>query len=82
MVVPLRNLWGVYLLISKEEGATFNPTYSVSVIFGKRDEVMEPNAIALSFLIDLCTHLNLLSFVQPMLEACARQLVEHIRYIL
>ncbi|XP_004304627.1 PREDICTED: proteasome assembly chaperone 3 [Fragaria vesca subsp. vesca] len=43
---------GTILQASKEEGATFNPTYSVSVIFGKRDE--------------------------PMLEACARQLVEHI----
>ncbi|KAL6136302.1 hypothetical protein ACLB2K_061598 [Fragaria x ananassa] len=43
---------GTILQASKEEGATFNPTYSVSVIFGKRNE--------------------------PMLEACARQLVEHI----
>uniref|UniRef100_I1JZ33 Uncharacterized protein n=1 Tax=Glycine max TaxID=3847 RepID=I1JZ33_SOYBN len=37
--------------IIKEEGVSINPTFNVSVIFGKRDE--------------------------PMLVACARQLIEH-----
>ncbi|KAG5031407.1 hypothetical protein JHK85_015389 [Glycine max] len=35
----------------KEEGVSINPTFNVSVIFGKRDE--------------------------PMLVACARQMIEH-----
>ncbi|KAL3014509.1 hypothetical protein AAZX31_06G110700 [Glycine max] len=37
--------------IIKEEGVSINPTFNVSVIFGKRDE--------------------------PMLVACARQMIEH-----
>ncbi|GKD49086.1 proteasome assembly chaperone 3 [Tanacetum coccineum] len=43
---------GTILHARKEEGMLNNPTYNVSVIFGKRDE--------------------------PMLLACARQLIEHI----
>ncbi|KAK2661764.1 hypothetical protein Ddye_000338 [Dipteronia dyeriana] len=43
---------GTILHARKEEGMSVQPTFSVSVIFGKRDE--------------------------PMLVACARQLVEHI----
>ncbi|KAJ7974579.1 Proteasome assembly chaperone 3 [Quillaja saponaria] len=43
---------GTILHARKEEGMSINPTFSVSVIFGKRDE--------------------------PMLVACARQLIEHI----
>eukprot|EP00268_Persea_americana_P013981 TRINITY_DN16195_c2_g2_i4.p1 TRINITY_DN16195_c2_g2~~TRINITY_DN16195_c2_g2_i4.p1 ORF type:complete len:129 (-),score=10.35 TRINITY_DN16195_c2_g2_i4:916-1302(-) len=43
---------GTILHARKEEGVSINPTFSVSVIFGKRDE--------------------------PMLVACARQLIEHI----
>ncbi|KAL4203522.1 hypothetical protein AMTRI_Chr01g128400 [Amborella trichopoda] len=42
---------GTILHASKEEGVSINPTFNVSVIFGKRDE--------------------------PMLVACARQLIEH-----
>lgn len=41
MIVALLLAYVVYIFfISKEEGATFNPTFSVSVIFGKRDEVI------------------------------------------
>ncbi|KAI3722293.1 hypothetical protein L2E82_33325 [Cichorium intybus] len=43
---------GTILHARKEEGMLNNPTFNVSVIFGKRDE--------------------------PMLVACARQLIEHI----
>ncbi|XP_058082027.1 uncharacterized protein LOC131230222 [Magnolia sinica] len=43
---------GTILNPRKEEGMSVNPTFNVSVIFGKRDE--------------------------PMLVACARQLIEHI----
>ncbi|XP_031265338.1 uncharacterized protein LOC116123721 [Pistacia vera] len=43
---------GTILQARKEEGMSVNPTFNVSVVFGKRDE--------------------------PMLVACARQLVEHI----
>ncbi|MED6173114.1 hypothetical protein PIB30_056282 [Stylosanthes scabra] len=43
---------GTILYARKEEGVSMNPTFSVSVVFGKRDE--------------------------PMLEACARQLIEKI----
>ncbi|ERN06675.1 hypothetical protein AMTR_s00058p00199410 [Amborella trichopoda] len=43
---------GTILHARKEEGVSINPTFNVSVIFGKRDE--------------------------PMLVACARQLIEHI----
>ncbi|KAK4261133.1 hypothetical protein QN277_004176 [Acacia crassicarpa] len=42
---------GTILHARKEEGMPINPTFNVSVIFGKRDE--------------------------QMLEACARQLIEH-----
>ncbi|CAI0455184.1 unnamed protein product [Linum tenue] len=42
---------GTMLQARKEEGMTSEPTFHVSVIFGKRDE--------------------------PMLTACARQLIEH-----
>ncbi|XP_061361884.1 uncharacterized protein LOC133305635 isoform X2 [Gastrolobium bilobum] len=42
---------GTILHARKEEGVSTNPTFNVSVIFGKRDE--------------------------PMLVACARQLIEH-----
>ncbi|KAL6518833.1 hypothetical protein OROHE_017586 [Orobanche hederae] len=43
---------GTILHARKEEGVSVDPTYAVSVVFGKRDE--------------------------PMLVACARQLIEHI----
>lgn len=43
---------GTILNARKEEGVSMEPTFNVSVIFGKRDE--------------------------PMLVACARQLIEHI----
>ncbi|KAJ8775265.1 hypothetical protein K2173_020269 [Erythroxylum novogranatense] len=43
---------GTILQARKEEGMSTEPTFNVSVIFGKRDE--------------------------PMLVACARQLIEHI----
>ncbi|XP_042496511.1 uncharacterized protein LOC122075520 [Macadamia integrifolia] len=43
---------GTILHARKEEGVSIHPTFSVSVIFGKRDE--------------------------PMLEACAHQLIENI----
>ncbi|KAJ0551113.1 putative proteasome assembly chaperone 3 [Helianthus annuus] len=43
---------GTIMHARKEEGMLNNPTFNVSVIFGKRDE--------------------------PMLLACARQLIEHI----
>ncbi|KAG6398225.1 hypothetical protein SASPL_139680 [Salvia splendens] len=43
---------GTILQARKEGGVTTDPTYSISVVFGKRDE--------------------------PMLTACARQLIEHI----
>ncbi|KAL1538562.1 proteasome assembly chaperone 3-like [Salvia divinorum] len=43
---------GTILQARKEGGVTSDPTYSISVVFGKRDE--------------------------PMLIACARQLIEHI----
>ncbi|XP_077244118.1 proteasome assembly chaperone-like protein [Tasmannia lanceolata] len=43
---------GTILHARKEEGVSIEPTFRVSVIFGKRDE--------------------------PMLESCARQLIEHI----
>ncbi|KAK4417775.1 hypothetical protein Salat_2190200 [Sesamum alatum] len=43
---------GTILHARKEEGVSVDPTFSVSVVFGKRDE--------------------------PMLVACARQLIEHI----
>ncbi|KAK2973301.1 hypothetical protein RJ640_027944 [Escallonia rubra] len=43
---------GTTLHARKEEGVSIHPTFSVSVIFGKRDE--------------------------PVLVACARQLIEHI----
>ncbi|KAL6551487.1 hypothetical protein OROGR_007641 [Orobanche gracilis] len=39
-------------VLVKEEGVSVDPTYAVSIVFGKRDE--------------------------PMLVACARQLIEHI----
>ena len=42
---------GTILHARKEEGMSINPTFNVSVLFGKRDE--------------------------PMLVACARQLIEH-----
>ncbi|KAG5036231.1 hypothetical protein JHK87_011141 [Glycine soja] len=42
---------GTIMYARKEEGVSINPTFNVSVIFGKRDE--------------------------PMLVACARQLIEH-----
>ncbi|KAF7819574.1 Proteasome assembly chaperone 3 [Senna tora] len=42
---------GTILHARKEEGVSTNPTFNVSIIFGKRDE--------------------------PMLVACARQLIEH-----
>ncbi|KAL8124333.1 hypothetical protein AgCh_012111 [Apium graveolens] len=45
---------GTIINARKEEGVSTNPTFHVSVIFGKRDE--------------------------PVLVACARQLIEHIRY--
>ncbi|KAG6395945.1 hypothetical protein SASPL_142079 [Salvia splendens] len=49
----LRDLETVVALnFRKEGGVTTDPTYSISVVFGKRDE--------------------------PMLIACARQLIEHI----
>ncbi|GFP99958.1 proteasome assembly chaperone 3 [Phtheirospermum japonicum] len=43
---------GTILHARKEEGVSVDPTFTVSVVFGKRDE--------------------------PMLLACARQLIEHI----
>ncbi|XP_044501946.1 uncharacterized protein LOC123222976 [Mangifera indica] len=43
---------GTILQARKDEGMSMNPTFNVSVLFGKRDE--------------------------PMLVACARQLIEHI----
>ncbi|XP_065878515.1 uncharacterized protein [Euphorbia lathyris] len=43
---------GTILHARKEEGVSINPTFSVSVVFGKREE--------------------------PMLVACARQLIEHL----
>ncbi|CAN4079236.1 unnamed protein product [Withania somnifera] len=43
---------GSILHARKEEGVSINPTFSVSVLLGKRDE--------------------------PMLVACARQIIEHI----
>ncbi|KAL3629209.1 hypothetical protein CASFOL_026431 [Castilleja foliolosa] len=43
---------GTILHARKEEGVSVDPTFTVSVVFGKRDE--------------------------PMLIACARQLIEHI----
>ncbi|OIW01935.1 hypothetical protein TanjilG_14168 [Lupinus angustifolius] len=43
---------GTILHARKDEGVSINPTFNVSLIFGKRDE--------------------------PMLGACARQLIEHI----
>ncbi|KOM41549.1 hypothetical protein LR48_Vigan04g174700 [Vigna angularis] len=46
---------GTIVYARKEEGVSINPTFNVSVIFGKRDE-------------------NVL--MQPMLVACARQLIE------
>ncbi|KAH7577354.1 hypothetical protein JRO89_XS01G0239700 [Xanthoceras sorbifolium] len=52
-VLPEELLKCIYFTIArKEEGMSIQPTFNVSVIFGKRDE--------------------------PMLVACARQLVEHI----
>ncbi|KAG2399822.1 uncharacterized protein HKW66_Vig0103250 [Vigna angularis] len=53
LLVGYLQLWKPLLL--KEEGVSINPTFNVSVIFGKRDE-------------------NVL--MQPMLVACARQLIE------
>ncbi|KAI4320476.1 hypothetical protein MLD38_033953 [Melastoma candidum] len=44
--------FGTILHARKEEGVTVEPTFSVSVVFGKRDE--------------------------PMMVACARQLIENI----
>ncbi|KAL3624249.1 hypothetical protein CASFOL_033065 [Castilleja foliolosa] len=43
---------GTILHARKEEGVSVDPTFTVSIVFGKRDE--------------------------PMLVACARQLIEHI----
>ncbi|KAK6129332.1 hypothetical protein DH2020_036940 [Rehmannia glutinosa] len=42
----------LHCTVRKEEGVSVDPTFTVNVVFGKRDE--------------------------PMLVACARQLVEHI----
>lgn len=58
-----------------------NPTFNVSVIFGKRDEVSclmiyEVDTTVTIHHIDLITEILDL---QPMLVACARQLIEHIR---
>ncbi|GAY46767.1 hypothetical protein CUMW_099550 [Citrus unshiu] len=44
-----------FFIARKDADISVHPTFSVSVIFGKRDE--------------------------PMLVACARQLIEHIRYV-
>lgn len=63
----------------KEEGMLTQPTFNVSVIFGKRDEVRKPTLYSVPLvsikLDQLITHL------QPMLVACARQLIENIRYL-
>ncbi|XP_020108783.1 uncharacterized protein LOC109724379 isoform X3 [Ananas comosus] len=45
---------GTILHARKEEGVSLDPTFNVSVIFGKRDE--------------------------PLLVACARQMIEHISH--
>ncbi|KAK4798254.1 hypothetical protein SAY86_030580 [Trapa natans] len=51
VIVTQIGAMGTILHARKEEGVSINPTFNVSVIFGKRDE--------------------------PMMVACARQLIEH-----
>lgn len=80
------------LIVRKEEGVSVEPTFGVNVIFGKRDEVIYGISIKVSFslLLSYCSLFMLVSskdidipdyYFQPMLVACARQLIEHIRYI-
>ncbi|PKI79201.1 hypothetical protein CRG98_000493 [Punica granatum] len=52
VIVTQIGAMGTILHARKEEGVSINPTFTVSVIFGKRDE--------------------------PMVVACARQLIEHV----
>ncbi|XP_010029162.2 uncharacterized protein LOC104419252 [Eucalyptus grandis] len=52
VIVTQIGAMGTILHARKEEGVSIDPTFNVSVVFGKRDE--------------------------PMMVACARQLIEHI----
>ncbi|XP_025814578.1 proteasome assembly chaperone 3-like isoform X2 [Panicum hallii] len=54
VIVTQIGCMGTILAANKDESVFSDPTYNVSVLFGKRDE--------------------------PLLLACARQLIEHIRY--
>jgi len=54
VIVTQIGCMGTILAAKKDESVFSDPTYNVSVLFGKRDE--------------------------PLLLACARQLIEHIRF--
>lgn len=54
---------------------TIHPTFSVSTVFGKRDEV---SLLHYSSLLLNNAAIDTWNF-QPMLVACARQLIEQIR---
>lgn len=64
----------------KEEGMSIHSTFSVNVIFGKRDEVL-PVELVCKLNLGVLNELSFTKplFLQPMLVACARQLIEHIR---
>ncbi|KAA0042745.1 uncharacterized protein E6C27_scaffold44G002440 [Cucumis melo var. makuwa] len=65
---------GTMLQARKEEGMTIHPTFSVSTVFGKRDEV---SLLHYSSLLLNNAAIDTWNF-QPMLVACARQLIEQI----
>ncbi|KAL0913541.1 hypothetical protein M5K25_017006 [Dendrobium thyrsiflorum] len=76
----------VHPLTRKEEGFASDPTFSVSVIFGKRDEVRLLNFFKFGIFIGSYVFMILISknykislyMMQPLLDACGRQLIEHI----
>lgn len=55
-VVPRRGAYVVYIIFNfrKEEGMAIHPTFNVSVIFGKRDEVRLPVQYSLLVLYIPC----------------------------
>lgn len=67
------------MICRKEEGMLIQPTFNVSVIFGKRDEVRKPMLYSVP-LVSIKVFDQLNTHLQPMLVACARQLIENIRY--
>lgn len=84
MIIIIRNASETCILsvARKEEGFTVQPTFNVSVIFGKRDEVSQIVLLyMLSWLFITVLNLEWIHDLQPMLLAITRQLIEHIRYV-